>query len=612
MRGRFVAVVTLLLGSVGLLAPAPAPAACTDDQCGVPECWSTPLRVRPDMPRTLRVSCSRVVSAKLVSGPAHGTISDVSSNWGMLAFTIRANADAPRDDEVVFEVAGEWETIEQRFPIEVKPLAENLPPTCYGAEAKQRSDGKGPVDVYLWPYCYDPDGDEFSARGDGPGVHVEERVEFGANETLSSWRYRTAIHVGTEIARLWTTDVLGARSEDAELKMTVGPDVDRLPECYPQPGTWSYSGLPTIATRPGVTRRFGIVCTDWDADPFVTAITAPPKRGALATVPVGPGHEPSGYTQQSLEATYVPVGDSMEPDEFTLTAAGSRGTAEQRVSIVPRALPENGYGGCSYGGIWTSTGVAATAQLDCHDEEGDELSVEIVDAPRHGTLGPVLTVPAPMGSVRHTVEYLPEPGFKGYDCFKVAIFDAHGFRSEMLIEVNVGETPIFLPPLPYPDPLPPLPFPLPPAFPPSGRPGPPPRAVEAMVKGYVKQALDTPTVRRLPSTGDAQVWAPARLSKRELLRDGVEPAMVVLCPSGCRLRSDTELFTGSRTRARKSRRQTAQVLGPGQGHLLLLTVTEDQRTPLSRAPRARADVRLGLRPPGRKPRTVKRAIAFGR
>lgn len=610
MRGRILAGVILVLGA---LAPVPPSAvACSGEECGVPECWSPPQRVRPAMPRALYINCSRAIGVKVVSGPAHGTVSEVSQEWGTIRFTVRADEDAPRHDEIVLSIEGEWKTIEQRLPIEVKPLSENAPPECYGAQASKRSSGSEPVELYLSPWCYDPDGDEFTTVGGGPGTHLDAPAQTASNNTLSSWRYRTATHSGSETAQLWATDILGARSADATLEVTVGPDIDRLAAC----GTNSASmydymeNLYEIRARPGVPRRFGIYCGDPDGDPFVMAPSALPSHGVFAPV-LATSYADSAYTYQQYDSTYVPASDTMEPDEFAVTATGTRGSQQLRLRIAPRALPDNGGGWCGWGGAWTTENVPGTFTVECTDDEGDPMSVEILEAPRHGTTGPPVTAPGLFGTNQITIPYVPAPGFVGYDCIKVKVTDGHGFEQTILLEAQVQkllEQPVAVPDLP---PLPPLPAPLPPTLP---RPGGPvsPRAVDAIVKPYVEQALGTASVRRLPSTGPAHVWAPVTLSKRGLLSDGVEPAMIVICPHGCRLRSQTELFSGSPVRARASRRKSAHVLAPGTAHLLWMAVGQDQRPALRRAKSARAAYRLGLRQSGIKPRALKGAIPVKR
>ena len=181
---------------------------------------------------------------------------------------------------------------------------------------------------------------------------------------------------------VWATDVLGARSEDEQLQVTVGPDIDRPPECTPS----SYSNEPgylPIYTRPGRIRRFGIVCRDPDGDLFEPVMSSPPTHGALVPI-VSPQYE-GIWGERWVDATYTPAGDSMEPDPFTFQGVGSHGTGPTgKLAMVPVALPANYGGGCGWSAATIVTNLPGTVSLGCDDPEGDPLSVEVLTEPRHG------------------------------------------------------------------------------------------------------------------------------------------------------------------------------------------------------------------------------------
>src|SRR5438034_7460450 len=104
---------TLVIGTfvlslaLGVAAPSRSSAAsCGETSCGIPSCWEPTVRTRPDMSRSVTVSCSGATSAKLVTGPAHGEVSNVSADWYGLHFDVHAAADSPRNDEATFEITG--------------------------------------------------------------------------------------------------------------------------------------------------------------------------------------------------------------------------------------------------------------------------------------------------------------------------------------------------------------------------------------------------------------------------------------------------------------------------------------------------------------------------
>jgi hypothetical protein len=228
MRTSLIIVVAMALA---LLLGAPPPqstaSTCGETSCGVPSCWNASVRTRPDVTRTVTISCSGAENAKLVSPPAHGQVSNVALGFYTLQFDVHADAGSPRFDEATFELTGRDASIEQRVQIEVIPTSENSPPVCDGDTVTQRSDGSGPVSVFLHPYCRDPDGDDFVIEGGPPGVHYYSPKHVPAGQSDMNWPYLTATHSGHETTTIWATDSLGARSADAQLDITVGPGVDR-------------------------------------------------------------------------------------------------------------------------------------------------------------------------------------------------------------------------------------------------------------------------------------------------------------------------------------------------------------------------------------------------
>jgi hypothetical protein len=549
------------------------------------------------------VSCSGATSARLVTPAAHSEVSNVSADMSGLHFDARPNADSPRYDEAVFELSGYGGSIEQRVSIEVVPTSENSPPVCDGDRVTQRSDGTGPVDVYIHPYCRDPDGDDFVIRGGPPGVHSDSPKSVPAGFGDANWRYRTATFSGTETTTIWATDSLGARSADAQLEVTVGPAIDRPPECTPSSWSTADAVFP-IYSRPGATRRFALVCTDPDADPFTARVSSPPERGVLTLFDVGPPGFGYWGAERWVDATYVPPDDSSQPDPFSVTASGASGDGPPgRMAIVPRALPQNGGGWCGWGPAYVTANLPGAASLTCGDDDGDPLSAEIVTEPRHGTTAPAVVTPARYGASTITLPYVPDPGYEGYDCLKVKVSDGHGLVFDLSIDIWVKPTPppIELPPLP---PVPPLP-----TLPPLPQPG--TGAGSARVRDMVERVLGTSAVRRLRTRGRAEVWARSKLSRPDLVRYGRAPGLVVVCSTRCQIRADSKLATGVRS-VRASRRRTVVAATSRQPQMLWLTVGRAERRALRRAGKARAEFRVSIRPAGGPASSLKPSIPVSR
>src|SRR4051794_18782242 len=201
---------------------------CAETSCGVPVCYEPTVRARPDTSRSVTVQCRPATAARLLTPPEHSDVSNVTADFYGVHFDVHPEAGAPRFEEAVFEITGPEGSIEQRVGIDVIPTSENRPPVCDDDRVSQRSDGQAPVEVYMHPYCRDPDGDDFVIDGGPPGVHLDAPKSVPAGDGDSNWRYRTATSAGTETTTIWATDSLGARSQDAHLEITVGPGVDRL------------------------------------------------------------------------------------------------------------------------------------------------------------------------------------------------------------------------------------------------------------------------------------------------------------------------------------------------------------------------------------------------
>lgn len=602
MRTPLVILASVVAVGLALAEPEQSGAkSCGEGSCGSPACWDSGLRVRPDMTRALTASCVNVASARVLTQPAHGEVSNVTADYGALHFDALERADSPRFDEAVFELTGyDGSVIERHVSLEVVPTSENSPPVCDDAQATQRSDGTGPVEVYMSPYCRDPDGDEMVIRGGPPGVHPDSPKSIPAGYGDSNWRYRTATFSGEETTTIWATDVLGARSADAHLHVTVGPGVDRPPECRPSSWGAGEEVLP-IYSRPGATRRFGILCDDLDGDPFTASLSSPPERGALAAFDVADTELGGSGAPRSIDATYVPVDDSLEPDPFSVTASGT-GETTTRMAITPRPLPQNGGGYCGWSGVNAPQGEPSTLKISCGDDDGDPLSAEIVSAPKHGTVTPAVITAGRFGQTEITIPYLPDPGYLGYDCVKVKVTDGNGLDFYLPFDIQIQppwvplatESPPALSPLP---PLPPLPVV------PAGGPH--------ALRHAVEQALGTTAVKRLRSTGGAEVWARAELSRHDLLRYGRAPGLVVVCSGRCQITADSKLATGV-ARVRASRRRIVAAAMSGQPQVLSLAVGRAERRALRHARGPRAKFTVSIRPAGGHTKSLSRSVRVSR
>jgi hypothetical protein len=598
MRSGGIAAIVVAI-AVGIADPA----AAADDER--PFCVDPVAPLRLGKTRSIVIACDWQTGARLLTPPDHADISNVSVIEEGVQFDARPHDDTPRLNHAVFEIWGPGGAIELTITLETIPNSENAAPVCFSRRVEQRSDGNGPVTLVLWPQCYDPDGDAYVMDGAGPGLHLDAPRSVAADERWPEWPYRTATFAGDEHTTMWATDELGARSADASIDITVGPDVDHPPEC--DIGNGWYGG---VRARPGVVRRFGIWCSDRvERDPVEARISSPPARGALVTVP----RQVPGYPDSALDATYTPFGASLEPDPFSVATRGPRGDGPTfQTAIVPIPFSENGGGGCSVPGPIVPNDRPTVIQIECHDSEGDALSHEVVTAPRHGTAIAAAPTPLEYGDTALPVTYVPDRAYEGYDTFAVNIHDDYGFEwtlgSDIMVEKGTS-------PLPE-DTTPPVPgFTAPPPMPPpapSGSPLPPgsPAPNSVVRRALAERALGTTRVKRLSGGGGAEVWARSSLSRRDLLRYGRAPGIVVVCLDRCQVKSDSTLKTGTRS-ARLGRTSTAATGDAGQTQTVQLGLDRRGRAALRRARKPVAKFTLSVRSRG-KAKTLRRSIPIRR
>lgn len=605
MRGPVLCII-----AVGLLGAAAAAAddgasSCASSSCGAPSCWDTKLRTRPGATRELTLHCQSAVGASVATGPATGDVTVNSADFYGVHLTLHEPETAPPSDHMVLHVEGHEHAVDVPVDIDVIPTTQNDPPVCWDDKQSQRSDGSTPVEFYLHPICFDPDGDDFVMEGGGPGYHRLSPKHVQAGENDPNWYYRPSITSGTETATIWATDSLGARSADATLTVSLGPDVDRLPFCHPNPYMTPAPAVYEINSRPGAQRHFAVICDDADTDPLTPVLVSGAQRGTISTF--APQRPLDGFWGRSVwvDTVYDPADASMEPDELSVQATGSRGDSPvQRFAIVPHDDSFNSGGGCGWWPIDTAPDTAGEARMICDDGDGDPLSAEVVDGPLHGTAGPPAIVADLFGQSRITVPYTPAPGYKGYDCIQVLVSDGHGMATKIQVDISVRD----LRPASMPAPSPPPPVAVATV----------PRSADDTAGSSTKR---TPVAARLLGTNavariaaartTARIWAPKHLSKRGLLLKQSVPGLAVICPRDCEVRAEVRLAGGPGHR-RRGRRQQAVLLGvAGQASVMSLFADRADRRLLRLPERPVALFRLRVRVGQGAPVIVRRVVPVG-
>ena len=331
----------------------------------------------------------------------------------------------------------------QRVAIHVVPREQNTAPHCGPAAEAQRTNGTAPAVVAFDLFCWDDENDTMVIDGAGPGEHLDAPQTIaggnGGGTHGPTWRYRTATSRGEESTTIWVTDDLGARSDATPLTVQVGPDVDRLPECAPNPGFADPNAafLPIYA-RPGATRRFGVVCSDADHDPLTVRVGTQPARGALTKFESTELRNYDWGSERWVDAVYKPAGSSHEPDPFTVVAAANGRTSETKMAIADADEPRwfNGLG-CGTAPARTTDGTPAAVRFSCSDDDGDALLATVTRAPEHGVASQPVLTPARFGDEDVAIAWTPEPGFVGIDTIGVRVADGHGVQMDMTIDLYV-------------------------------------------------------------------------------------------------------------------------------------------------------------------------------
>jgi hypothetical protein len=573
----------------GMLAGA-VPAAAAEP----PTCWNPEVWARPDVTRTYELYCPRTVDVELVSAPTSTRFEGLVQGE-RVKFRLTPQADAPEHDELRLRLTGAGGSTDQLIAITNVPVTTNTAPRCDPASAAQRSDGMAPVTIAFYVVCWDDEHDDYTLYGNGPGSHPLAPLHNAGGsggQSVPMWHYVPTIASGQEQTSYYAIDTLGARSANAPISVQLGPAVDRLPRCHPNPSGSGNATMP-IFSRPGATRRFTIICEDPDGDALVPRLQTAPARGTMTAFEPQPG-SPGwlGANSVWIDATYVPATPYEGTDPFEVAASGPRGDATSAFGIVARRPPANGGGGCGWSGASTTPATPVTLEATCDDDDGDPLTVSVVSAPAHGTVDAPVVTPVAFGNDRVQVTYRPASGFTGSDTFSIRIDDGVGEAGARTIAftVTVGTgwpgagaphtigTPFAWPEL--------QPGPTGATWLPSIG-----QAAPVSPTEQARRALGTRGVRLVKRIGDARVYA--QRSTLTAAATARRPALAVTCPVRCTV-SSTNSVAGRGAGRAKLR------VSPGKARALDLDLSAAQRARVRRAGSSRAVFRMKVVRTGRR------------
>lgn len=589
-RRRCGAAIALGATLAGVLLAGAAPAVAAEP----PRCWNPEVWARAGVTRTYTLHCPGTEHAEVIAEPRDSRFEGLSQGT-TLKFRLTPQAGAPAHDELRLRLTGPGGETEQAIAINNVPLEVNTAPRCRAASNAQRTSATTTATIVFQLGCTDAERDGFTVYGGGPGTFYETPLQEGGGQSEEegfSLSYTTSITSGQEQTSYYVVDSLGARSEDAPISIEVGPGVDRLPACQPNPG-WTGNPFMPIHARPGASRRFAIMCEDADGDPFTPQVQSPPARGALTRFE--PQTAMPGWNWSYvvwIEATYVPYSSYEGADPFTVRAGGVRGAGDTALGIVSRALPANNQMGCGASEGRTTADTAVILEAGCDDYDGDPLSARLVAPPLHGTATEPVLSPGRLGSTRLQLAYKPEPGFLGVDAVTVEVSDGSGTPQRLDLDVSVRTILGMRPPaqsLGAPFDWPEL-APAPPGFtwlPALGQ------AAPVTALEQARRALGGRDVRLVKRIGGASFYA-----LRSSLTTSAKPrrALAVSCPVACTVTSSGSVAGASAGSAKLRVR-------PGRASALTLRLSAAQRTRVKRAGTTRAVFRLKV---ARAERTARR------
>ena len=235
-----------------------------------------------------------------------------------------------------------------------------------------------------------------------------------------------ALALGTYTAQAEQSDSVGhtGRSAPSTFTIVAPPPSNNAPMCT--------DGTKTTpnATPASIT----LACTDADGDALTLSIVAAPGHGTLGSINAG-------------SVTYTPTGTYAGSDAFTFKA--SDGKADSNVATISITVgpaspppPSNHAPMCTDGTKTTPNATPASITLACTDADGDALTLSIVAAPGHGSLGSINA-----GSVTYT----PTGTYAGSDSFTFKASDGKADSNVATISITVGPA---SPPTPTPTPKP--------------------------------------------------------------------------------------------------------------------------------------------------------------
>jgi hypothetical protein len=330
-------------------------------------------------------------SFSIVDPPAHGTLLGTPPDVtyapdggfaGVDRFTFRTHAACDCGDSALA-------TVQVRV---------NAPPTAADDAAPASEDA--PVEIDVLANDADPDGDPITVTAIVAPGQGSAAIEPGGKVL-----YTPAAHFhGTDAFAYIVSDPWGATAT-ASVTVTVA-HVNHAPVAANDALGASEDGAVDVAVLAND--------SDPDGDALAVADVTQPAHGTVSINPDGTVH-------------YAPAAGFSGDDSFTYTASdgqGGSGTATVAVAVARANRPPTAVAQSTSG----PPGASMPVRLQGTDPDGDPLSYEVIDLPRHGTLS---------GTAPDLV-YTPEAGFHGADSFTYTVSDGRATSAPEVVTLEVA------------------------------------------------------------------------------------------------------------------------------------------------------------------------------
>ena len=393
--------------SAGYGAPITLRFEVADDANTPPRCfgWPTTFYIRTGATRNAPISCwdpeNDPLEKTILPEPKHGRLSEsTSGSWTTTVFT--ADDDYAGPDR--YGVSASDGRTESSILQEIAIVGddENEVPDCMPASRWSYSGAKMIVAIP----CMDREGDPMTfAVEDGPdhGAVAPAAGPFGG---AASWEYTPAAGFAGLDRMTVTADDGRGQTRPIAVLFEVKPRT--APRCRtPEPRE----------VRTNAEEHVYLVCDD-NGQALFPVVHEQPAHGTVTT---------SGHG----DYFYEPAQDFQGSDSFTLRATNDIGTVDVEVLItvsddankLPACYP-----------AWQATirqGEPPLAvDVECHDPDGDPVTIETVTGPAHGTLGA-------WDQAEERVTYTPAAGYEGEDEFTFRASDGRGHSPTVSQPVRV-------------------------------------------------------------------------------------------------------------------------------------------------------------------------------